>query len=352
MNKDEGFQFNDVNIQRGAELDVRIKISETYSGDTIAMPVRVICAKEPGPTVFITAAIHGDEINGTGAIHDLLFGKKIKIICGNLILVPIVNVFGYESHDRYLPDRRDLNRCFPGNKGGSLASRIAAILMEKVVAHSDFGIDLHTAAFSRTNYPNVRGDLSLAGVRRIAKAFGCSLIVDSKGPDGSFRRECCRLGCPTICVEAGETLKIEPTILQIMVRGIHNSLIELGLLNGKIENPPFQTRIKKMSWVRATTGGILKFHVSPGDFVDEGQTIATNYSVFGEEQNTVESESDGIVLGMTTMPTVKPGEPICHIAQPLTKIHTLKKRLEMSTKKSLEKQIKTDLATNMDIIDA
>lgn len=332
-------------IAPGESKDVRLKISETYTGDEIAMPVRVIHAAKPGPRVFISSAIHGDEINGTGIIHDLLYDEPLAIERGAVFLIPVVNVFGFETHERYLPDRRDLNRSFPGNDTGSLASRIAASFMREIVGQCDYGIDLHSAAFQRTNFPNVRADLKNAAARRLALAFGCSLIIDGKGPEGSLRREACKAGCPTIILEAGEPWKIERGILELGVRGIRNTLIKLEMLTGEAIPPPYQIRAKKTTWVRAEVGGILRYHIGAGDWVEAGQPIATNYTILGQAQYTLVSPNDGVILSLATLPAVKPGEPIVHIALPTRSLKTLRKEYERG--RGLTHRVRRDLATNI-----
>lgn len=352
MRRSGRVQIGGVTVKAGTVADIRLEISETYVGDKIRIPLRVIRSKKPGPAVFVTAAIHGDEINGTGIIHDFLFGESIDLRCGMLILAPVVNVFGFEAHERYLPDRRDLNRSFPGSKKGSLAARIANTLMEEIVAKCDYGIDLHTAAFQRTNFPNVRADLTNPSARKIAEAFGCMLVVDGKGPVGSFRREATKAGCPTIILEAGEPWKMEPSVLQIGIQGIRNVLGSLSMLESKRVAPPFLAKIRKTAWIRATVGGILKFHVGPGDFVEEGQPIVTNYSILGVEQSALTSPGKGIVLGMTTMPAVKPGEPICHIATLTSQQFSRYKAKRYGGRNDNYAQVHTDLATNMDVVSA
>lgn len=343
--------FDGVAVEPGESKNIRIKISETYTGDEIRMPMRVIRSKVTGPTVFITAAIHGDEINGTGIIHDFMFGDMVEILKGTLILVPVVNVFGFETHERYLPDRRDLNRSFPGSSQGSLASRMARTLMKEVVMKCDYGIDLHSAAFQRTNFPNVRADLTSKVVRELARSFGAALIVDGKGPVGAFRREATKAGCATIILEAGEPWKIEPSVLQIGVQGIRNTLIHLGMLAGERVEPPYQAIIRKSVWLRATVGGILKFHVTAGDFVEKDQPIATNYSILGQEQNTLICPQDGIILGIATLPAVKPGEPVVHVAFPNKRITELRKKLKDAGGKDPLRKAGRDLATNIDVIE-
>ncbi|MCD8483768.1 MAG: M14 family metallopeptidase [Verrucomicrobia bacterium] len=328
-NKDtDQLRIGDVAVNRGRTRDINLKISETYTSDDITMPIRVIRAKQPGPVIFVSAAVHGDEINGTGIVHDLMFNAPPKLERGSLILIPVVNVFGFENNNRYMPDRRDLNRSFPGNAEGSLTSRMADVLMREIVRKCDYGIDLHTAAFQRTNYPNVRADLRDPAVRDLATAFGCALVVDGKGPEGSLRRAACQEGVPTIILEAGEPYKIEPSVLEIGVQGIHNILIHLGMIEGQPVLPPYEARITKTTWVRASLGGILRFHVSAGDLVEAGQALASNYSIMGNARSVITSPVDGIILGMATMPAVKPGEPICHIAIPNRKLRSIRRCLE------------------------
>jgi uncharacterized protein len=347
MTKASTLVIADHRIKRGETADLRLKVSESYTGDDIAIPIRIIRAKKPGPVALITGAVHGDELNGTGIIRRLMFGQPPKLTRGSLILVPVVNGFGFESNSRYLPDRRDLNRCFPGSMRGSLASRIARIFFDEVVRKCSFCIDLHTAAVRRTNYPNIRADLTDPAVRKLASAFGCELIVNGKGPIGSLRREACRIGCPSIILEAGEVWKIEPGIVELGVRGVKNALINAEMLNGTIVKPRYQTRVDRTAWVRAELGGILSFHVGPGDIVEYGQPIATNVAVSGDAQSVLIAPADGIILGMATLPAVKPGEPVCNIAIPRRKISTIRRDLAAAPEDEVENQIRRELATSI-----
>lgn len=344
MPRPRRFHIAGADIALGETRDVRLKISETYTGDPIAIPIRVIRAEKPGPHLFVSAAMHGDELTGTGIIHELLHLAPIALKAGTLLLIPVVNVFGFENHDRYLPDRRDLNRVFPGSAAGSLASRIAHAFMSEVALQCDYGIDLHSAAQTRTNHPNVRGDMSYDKVRRIAKAFGCELIIDGKGPDGCMRREACAVGCATIILEAGEPMKAEPELLAIGVRGIRNILIDLGMMEGERYEPHYQSIVAKTTWVRAEVGGFLRFHIRPGDRVAEGAPVATNFCILGHDQHILRSPVDGIVLGMATSPAVKPGEPVCHIALPGRKLAKVRRRVAALAGRALTKRARSTIA--------
>jgi predicted deacylase len=339
-------------IRRGESRDVRLELSSTYTGDAISLPVHVLRGRKPGPWLFVTAAVHGDEINGTGVLHELLFDRPLELTAGTLIMVPVVNVFGFENQDRYMPDRRDLNRFFPGNASGSLTSRVAHVLFSEIISKCDFGIDLHTAALGRTNFPNVRGDLRNPGVRRLARAFGCELVVHGGGPDSSLRREATRAGCPTVLLEAGEPSKIEPVVQEVGVRGVMNVLAELGMVKSEPMRPAYQVLVRKSTWVRAERTGILRFHVGPGDIVEAGQPLATNLSIFGRAQSVLIAPQDGIVLGMTTVPAVKPGEPVCHIALPGRSIQRIRRALGREGEDSIHQRVRDDFATRVTVTES
>lgn len=344
--------WNGKTIPPGGAVDLKLSISESYSGMTIRIPVHVRRGPDDGPVVFVTAAMHGNEINGTGAIRHLILDETLKLQRGALILVPVVNLLGFDRHSRYLPDRRDLNRCFPGSETGSLAGRMARILFDEIVARSDYGIDLHTAAVRRTNFPNVRGDMSRAEVRKLAESFGSEIILDSHGPRGCLRREACKAGCPTIILEAGEVWKVEPAIVEYSLRGIRNVLCHLGMIDEQPVPGEYQVVITRTKWVRADHGGFLQFHVRPGEIVQENQVVATNTSLLGRERNVLTAPFDGVILGMTTIPAVSPGEPVCHIGQiprGVAKLGKLRKRLPDD---SLHERVIGDLATNLHVVPA
>jgi predicted deacylase len=299
-------EWNGKTIPPGESRDIHLAISESYSSMTVEIPIHIRRAEEEGPVVFVTAALHGDEINGTGAIRQLIRDPDLRLLRGSLILVPVLNLLAFDRHSRYLPDRRDLNRSFPGSATGSLASRMADRIFQEIVWRCDYGIDLHTAAVRRTNYPSVRGDLTDPGVRRLAESFGSEIIINGRGPKGSFRRAACRAGCPTIVMEGGEVWKVEPGIVESASRGVKNVLCELGMLDEEPEKPRYQLVVEKSKWIRAEKGGFLQFHVAPGDLVDREQPLATNTTLLGHERSTLHAPFDAVVIGMTTLPAISP----------------------------------------------
>lgn len=344
-------EWNGESIAPGESRDVTLAVSESYSGMNVEIPLRIQRAVEPGPVVFVTAALHGDEINGTGAVRVLAQDESFQLTRGSVILVPVLNLLAFDRHSRYLPDRRDLNRCFPGTKTGTLAGRMARTLFDEIVARSDYGIDLHTAAVRRTNYPNVRADMTDPESRRIAEAYGCEVILNGKGPKGAFRREACRSGCPTLIMEGGEVWKVEPGIVDTTVKGIKNVLRELEMLDGEPERPDYQVVLQRTTWVRAERGGFLQFHVQPGEVVEKGQPLATNTNLLGRDANQLDSPFDGVVLGMITLPAVSPGEPVCHIG----KLPKGKKPSDLRRQRrqdvGFEESVLDELATNVMVVE-
>ncbi len=338
-------------IKAGETRDVSLPISESYSSITVQIQVQIRRAIEDGPVVFLIAALHGDELNGTGTIRHLIQDDSFNLTRGAVIFVPVLNILAFDRHSRYLPDRRDLNRSFPGSATGSLASRMANIIFKEIVPRCDYGIDLHTASVRRTNYPSVRGDLAIPEVRWLAESFGSEITIDSKGPRGAFRREACRAGCPTIIMEGGEVWKVEPSIVETSVRGIKNVFRKLGMLDSDIEKSPYHIIIKKSKWIRAGRGGFLHFHVKPGDIIKKGQPLVTNSTILGQEHNTINAPFNAVIIGMTSLPAVSPGEPICNLGKLPEEYKPSKLRRLRSEENGLEQRVSEELASNVHVVE-
>lgn len=306
--------WNGKTVPPGRRRTQRLTVAESYFGTQIHIPVFVWRGRKPGPAVFVSGAMHGDEINGTGAIHAIIADPPFDLAAGTLILVPVINVLGFERHERYLPDRRDLNRCFPGSWRGSFASRMARSFMEGIVARCDYGIDLHSAAVRRTNVPHVRADMNDRKLAVFARTFGTELIVDSNGPAGSLRRAALAQGCRTLTMEAGEVWKVEHSVAEYAIQGITNCLCSLGMIEGDPIIPPYSIVTGETRWLRAKAGGFLRFHVGPGERVEKGDLLATNIDFSGRTRNKLKAPGSGVIIGMTTSPAVSPGDPVYHIA--------------------------------------
>jgi len=337
-------------IEPGEPVRLLMSLSETFSGEQMRVPVYIWRGEAEGPTVFVTGAVHGDEINGTGAIRHILRERPFEMEGGTLVLVPVVNLPGFERHTRYLPDRRDLNRSFPGTRGGSFASRVAHAVFDQVVRRCDYGIDLHTAAVRRTNFPNVRADMGDPALAAFARAFGAGLIVSGTGPEGSLRASACAIGVPTLILESGEVWKVESGYIEYATRGIVNCLRFLGMVAGTVEEPAYRVEVDATSWIRASHGGFLEFHVSPGTIVEAGEAIATNTTLAGQDLDVLRAPRDGIVLGMTTIPSVSPGDPVCHLAFPKrSALRKLERAVDALDDDSLHERIRDDLSRSVHV---
>lgn len=279
------------------------------------MPVQVINGRREGPTLFVCAAIHGDELNGVEIIKRLLTRKALQSMRGTLLAVPVVNVHGFLDLSRYLPDRRDLNRSFPGSPKGSIASRTAHTFVTEIVSKADFGIDLHTGAVNRSNLPQIRAVLDNEQTLEMAKAFGAPVVINSSIRDGSLRDCADERGMPMLVYEAGEALRFDEISIRAGVLGVLKVMRHIGML------PPSKTRkhpepliADSTSWVRAPSSGLVMPKVELGARVKEGQSLATISDPIGSEQFSVDAKFDGIVIGRNNLPVAHEGDAMFNIA--------------------------------------
>lgn len=303
-------------IEPGQQLDLEIPISYLYTQHDMTMPVRVIRGKQDGPVIFISAALHGDEINGLEIIARLLRLKEMQQLRGTLIAIPVVNVFGFLHNSRYLPDRRDLNRSFPGSEHGSMAARLAHTFLTEIAQYCDYGIDLHTAAIHRGNLPQIRVDLSNDGLEGLARAFGAPVILNTPVVEGSLRATLQAQGVPLLLYECGEALRFDEPSIQVGVRGIVSVLRKIGLLptSTRLQRPQKTVLARSSHWVRATVGGVLRSRVKLGKKVEKGQQLGYIGDPFGENATPVLSSHSGIVIGINYIPLVDEGNALFHIA--------------------------------------
>ncbi len=314
VKKNPAFEFMGNSIAAGERKVMEIETAKLYTNSPLSIPVEIIHGKYAGPTLLLDAAIHGDELNGVEIVRQIIEKTDASKLKGTLIAAPIVNVFGFIHKSRYLPDRRDLNRCFPGSEKGALASRIAHTFFTKVAQQADYIVDLHTGAIHRTNLPQIRACLDNAETIRIAKAFGTPVIIDAALRDGSLRAEAEKHGIPVLTYEAGEALRFEPIAISAGVLGITRVMQELGMLRPARKKVPESVIAKSSSWVRADSNGILRTMVTLGDRVSKGQVLAYISSPLGHVEITMKAPKEGIVIGQQTLPLVNEGDAVFHIA--------------------------------------
>ncbi len=319
-----------VTVAPGKRATIEVPVAPLFTHDDLAMTVQVIRSRRPGPTLFISAAVHGDEIIGVEIIRRLLQHKSLKNMRGTVIAIPIVNVYGFLHHTRYLPDGRDLNRSFPGSAKGSLTGRVAHTFVAEILSKASHGIDLHSGARHRSNFPQIRADLSDENGRAMAEAFGVPLIIDSAVRDKSLRDCAGEAGIPVILYEAGEALRFEEIHIRAGVTGIINVMRHLGMLRPSRRTKPPRTPVisSETSWLRAPESGILRTLVALGETVDKGQTIALIADPLGSIETEVEAQVAGIVIGRTNLPLVYAGDALFHIARYGHKVATVERHVE------------------------
>ncbi|MBN3572538.1 succinylglutamate desuccinylase/aspartoacylase family protein [Vibrio neptunius] len=301
-------------ISPGQRKVVELESAKLYTHSPLSIPIEIINGKFAGPTLMVNAAIHGDELNGVEIVRQLINTIDAQKLKGTVIAVPIVNAFGFIHKSRYLPDRRDLNRCFPGSEKGSLASRVASAFFNKVAKRCDYILDLHTGAIHRTNLPQIRADLSNPETLRIAQAFATPVIVDAPLRDGSLRSEAERLGIPVLTYEAGEALRFEPICISAGFIGVKRVMQAIGMLRPSRKKLPEPVIAKSTSWIRAESDGILRTVVTLGEKVVKGQTLAFISAPLGHSEVELKAHKGGIVIGQQTLPLVNEGDAVFHLA--------------------------------------
>ncbi len=335
MADSDKFTLAGVEIEKGSTTVVNIELPKLYQTPT-NLPIRVIRGKRKGPTIFISAAIHGDELNGIEIIRRFRKLNILKRVKGTIILIPIVNIYGVMTLSRYMPDRRDLNRSFPGTKRGSLASRVAKIFYDEIVSKCDFGIDLHTASIHKSNLPQIRANIKDDFTFNLAKAFEAPVVLHSELRDGSLRQIAQESNIPILLYEAGEALRFDETSIRIGVKGIVNVLRELNMIpktTVKRRRLPIITRTSQ--WIRATESGILRTIKALGDTVHEGEIIAFIDEPLDDEVFEIKSPFDGIIIGKSEIPLVQEGDAIFHIAR-FKNLETAENKIEYFSEDAIE----------------
>lgn len=307
------FSLLDNDVAAGSLRRLSWYASENSAGLSEATPVLVAHGANAGPTLCLTAAVHGDELNGVEIVRNLLYDVDPERLNGTIIGVPIVNLYGFRLGSRYLSDRRDLNRYFPGNPDGSSASRIAHSLFESVIKHCDYLVDLHTGSFQRVNMPQLRADLNNDDVLRMTKGFGATVILHGEGPDGSLRGAATRAGIPAVTVEAGEPMRVQPEQVEHGLKALRSLLNYLDMVpRFSLWGEP-QPIYYKSEWVRAEDNGILTSSVNLGDTVDEGELLGNIVDPITNSRNAIRSPVDGRVIGMALNQSMRPGYAAYHI---------------------------------------
>ncbi len=318
----QAFTIGGTEIAAGARGLVDLPVSKLSNHTPVTLPVHVLHGQRPGPTMFVSAAIHGDELNGVEIIRRVLRTLQPGNIAGTLLCVPVVNAYGFIGRSRYLPDRRDLNRSFPGSATGSLAARLAHLFLHEVVHRCQFGIDLHTAAVHRVNLPQIRSNFAKSPrCRELSEAFGAQVVLESPERPGSLRRAARESGIDVLVYEGGEGLRFDDFAIRAGVDGIANVMLKTGMLElpDGVELPavpmgrePVFANVSR--WMRAPDGGIFRTNKQIGNAVSVGEVIGVVSNPYEDNETEVRATHRGIIVGRTTRPIVNMGDALFHIA--------------------------------------
>lgn len=299
----------------GERRDVELFVSRLPSGAPVTMPVTVINGIEPGPGLALTAAIHGDEIAGTEAIRRVLARLDPLALSGQVLAAPIVNVSGFAESGRYLPDRRDLNRSFPGSRRGSFASRLANLLMSEVISHCRYCVDLHTGSDHRSNLPQIRADLDDDETRSLATEFGAEVMLHARLRDGSLREAAVSSGCTALLYEGGEALRYDESAIDTAVEGILSVMTRIGMIEGQGRTVFTALESRSSSWVRASSSGLVRSQAPLGERVVAGEVLGVLGDALGKWERPIKANATGLVIGRTERPVVHRGDAVFHIAE-------------------------------------
>jgi len=312
----EPFVINDMVVKPGTRLTVDIPVSVLSNHTPINLSVHVVHGKRPGPVMFLSAAVHGDEVIGVEIVRRVLNAPALRSLRGTLLCVPIVNGFGFINHSRYLPDRRDLNRSFPGSAKGSLAGQLANLFMTEIVARSDIGIDLHSAAQHRVNLPQIRVSGEGNRAHELAESFGAPVVLESSYREGSLRMAAHEAGVDVLVYEAGEALRFDEFAARIGLKGVLRVMKKLGMVPTKaVADTKTKPHFANTShWMRAPRGGMLRAFRTIGDSVRAGDILGVVSDPIGDDETELVVKTGGVIIGRTNLPGINQGDALFHIA--------------------------------------
>lgn len=300
-------------VMPGTSARLSWSATELFEGVPVSTPVLVVNGAFPGPTLCLTAAIHGDELNGIEMVRRIMHDLRPTKVSGAVIGIPIVNVQGFRRGSRYLPDRRDLNRYFPGNPSGSAAARIAHSFFTNVITACDALVDLHTGSFERANLPQIRADLRNPDVVTLTQGLGAMVILHSTPAVGTLRHAATRAGIPSVTVEAGGPSQLELNEVKHGVKGIETLINSLGMIKKRRLWGDPEPIYYRSSWVRANNGGILLTVVSLGNTVRKGDLLGTITDPMSNARTELRSPYAGRIIGMARNQVVMPGFAAFHV---------------------------------------
>jgi uncharacterized protein len=311
----EDFIINSQTVRAGESKQIVLNSYELHTKTNIEIPVFVFRSKHKGPTILLSAGMHGEETNGIEIIRKIITREEIKNLNhGNIIAIPVINSVSFLFGSRDLPDGRDLNRCFPGNKNGSIGSRIAFDIMTQIVPLIDFGVDFHTGGAKISNSPQIRCVFEFPENLALAEKFSAPLIIDSKYREGTFRKEAAKKNKPILVYEGGESMRFDYNAINEGVNGCLRLMKSYQMIDTDIPNN-YSVKITKDIWIRANTSGLFHMNKINGALVSKGDLLGVICNPFGNIERKILSTTDGYIVGVNNQPVVNEGDALIHIGR-------------------------------------
>jgi predicted deacylase len=306
-------RINGTDVKPGDSATLNLNLYQLPTKTVIEIPVYVFRSVNPGPVLLILAGMHGDEINGIEIVRRLITKKKVRNpLCGSIIAIPVINIISFLSGTRNLPDGRDLNRCFPGSKSGSLGSRIAYDLMNEIIPQIDFGIDFHTGGSKINNYPQLRCVFDNKINLELGKKFSPALILNAPFRDKTLRKEAAKKGKSILVFEGGESSRFDYLSINEGTNGCLRLMKHLKMIDLTLPKNP-TVLLNKSTWVRARTSGMFHTPQINGTHILKGETIGMICDPYGEHEEKLISPTDGFIMGINNQPVINQGDALIHI---------------------------------------
>lgn len=305
--------INGTELIPGQKAVTNLFIARLPTHTTIELPIYSFISKNPGKILLLTAGLHGDEINGIETLRRMIHQNIIKPEFGSVIVIPLVNLYGFLQNSRSLPDGKDLNRSFPGSKTGSLAQRVAHTILEHIIPLIDYGIDFHTGGASRTNYPQIRCAFESESAMNLANAFGAPFLLNSKLIDKSFRKAASRKKKPIIVFEGGESMRFDEFAITEGINGALRVMKYLNIITQEVPEPADTIVLKSSSWIRARYSGLLHSDIKFGEYVNQNQVLGYITDPFGESNYKIKARHTGYIIGLNKYPVINAGDALYHL---------------------------------------
>ncbi|WP_318571069.1 succinylglutamate desuccinylase/aspartoacylase family protein [Salinigranum marinum] len=310
----------DAQVDPGEVRHINYEVGETYLGQPVELPVTIINGEHPGPRLFLSAAMHGDEVNGVKVLQEVAGRYDPAKLHGTIVCLHVLNVPGYIAQQRYIPIYdQDMNRAFPGSEHGSTASRMAHVIYDRFVSNCDMGIDFHTSTRNRMTVFHARADMADEGIQRLVDAFGAPLVLSGAGSAKMLRRVATEDGIPTLTIEMGEANRFQPLLIDLALQGVENVLAAYEMYpDATPERTDFRkvlTSTQEKAWIRANNGGLVEMKWGPYPIVEEGETICVISDHFKTEEHAVTAPFTGFLIGILANPRVLPGHPLVHLVE-------------------------------------